>query len=346
LAVAAIFIVALILIAAGGLLFHRNKYGTVFYFGRYKASYETVRRGNDILGFMEIPATYNNFTIPQGNIYDLIELDYATDAQGNAITHYTYTKEMAGDIYTRLKNLEAEYGDAYPNLTYKKTEKATFGANTGYLLTLKEGEKSLYIFVFEDDNDHVQYLAVDGKDSDVYRLVFQNYSFDPTGAEILEASRFNDPDILTIGNDDLGYLSIEYLTELQETTDYTPILDQEYETALFYDNGEEGTYSVAMIRYDGLTETVSDIASDISSKAFQKIEADGATKSNAISENEVEIVDSYLGEIECKKVSVKTWLLNYDYYVYQDVDKTFVVEVTYSSIHVNTVSKMAESYYR
>lgn len=347
--IVAIVFLIVICIVVGALLILRNKYGTVFFYGKYEASYKTVRRGNDVLGFIEIPEKYNDFTIPEGNYNDLIDFDFATDGRGNAITHFTYTQESAGDVYSRLKNLEKEYGDAYPNLTYKKTEKATFGTYTGYLLTLKEEDYAFYIFVFEDDNNNIQYLAVEGKDDDVYRLVFQNFSFDSKGAEILDASRFNEnsDDILMIGNDDLGYLSIDYLTDLQEEKDYKPILDKEYKTALFYDDGEKGTYSVAMIRYDGLNETTSEIASDISNKVYQEIVVDGeTTMTNAVGEGEVDIVDSYLGEFECKKICVKTWLINYDYYVYNEADKTFVIEVKYSPIHNNIARKMVESYYR
>ena len=146
----------------------------VDYPGTYQYALDTQRLGDDVLGYIDVPSSWVLFK-EAGNTWNntLAHQQYAYGMM-DVITHVTYDKNMTNE---ELKGFADGLAGSLNN---GKVQSARFGDNTGYLVTSVYNDgTTLRVFVFVDVNKHVQYLAVEGLDdeySDVYRLVYQNYS--------------------------------------------------------------------------------------------------------------------------------------------------------------------------
>ena len=146
----------------------------VDYPGTYQYALDTQRLGDDVLGYIDVPSSWVLFK-EAGNTWNntLAHQQYAYGMM-DVITHVTYDRNMTNE---ELKGFADGLAGSLNN---GKVQSARFGDNTGYLVTSVYNDgTTLRVFVFVDVNKHVQYLAVEGLDdeySDVYRLVYQNYS--------------------------------------------------------------------------------------------------------------------------------------------------------------------------
>lgn len=146
------------------------------YPGKYTPDYEVERKGDSTTGYIDVPASWLTWT-EAGATWDNV-IGHQQYAYGmlDVITHVTYDESMfALDLETTLNNMASSEAES-------KVESARFGDYEGYLMTEKFNDGvTLRIFMFNDGKGHVQYLAVEGIDddyADVYKLVFQNFSFD------------------------------------------------------------------------------------------------------------------------------------------------------------------------
>jgi len=149
----------------------------VDYPGNYPYGLATQRFGDYTLGFIDVPSSWNVFQEAGGNWDNTLAHQQYSYGMADIITHATFNADLKGDD---LKKTVESFRN---NSVEGKVQSARFGTNTGYLLTENYGDGTvLRIFMFNDGKGHTQYLAVEGlpddEYSDVYRLVFQNYSFE------------------------------------------------------------------------------------------------------------------------------------------------------------------------
>lgn len=148
----------------------------VDYSGKYTPDYEVDRKGDSTTGYIDVPANWSNWTEAGASWENVIGHQQYSYGVTDVITHVTYDENIfALDLETTLNNMTSSDAES-------KVESARFGDYTGYLMTEKFTDGiTLRIFMFNDGKGHVQYLAVEGIDddyADVYKLVFQNFSFD------------------------------------------------------------------------------------------------------------------------------------------------------------------------
>ena len=148
----------------------------VDYSGKYTPDYEVDRKGDSTTGYIDVPANWSNWTEAGASWENVIGHQQYSYGIADVITHVTYDENIFTlDLETTLNNMTSSDAES-------KVESARFGDYTGYLMTEKFTDGiTLRIFMFNDGKGHVQYLAVEGIDddyADVYKLVFQNFSFD------------------------------------------------------------------------------------------------------------------------------------------------------------------------
>ena len=144
--------------------------------GSYTPSYETVSHGDDVQGYIEVPATYFDF-YETGGYSDKL-LGHQQYAYGilDIVTHYTFP----GEDVPNLESFAASYQITFSASADKcDVYNATFGENQGYLVYAEYSDGTiLRAFIFKDNKGNVQYLCVEGVTddySDVYKTVFCNY---------------------------------------------------------------------------------------------------------------------------------------------------------------------------
>ncbi len=149
----------------------------VDYPGKYSYALSTGRHGNETLGYIDVPSSWGNFYEQGGDWSTVLDHQQYSYANQDIITHYTIDKDGSdADIKTLAEKMK--YDESVGTV---KT--ARFGSFTGYYLEEKFSDGIiLRRFFFNDGKQHVQVLAVEGypddEYSDVWRLVFQNYSFE------------------------------------------------------------------------------------------------------------------------------------------------------------------------
>ena len=213
------FVLVLILI--------RIKFGSAICLRKHVPDYSTVIRGNDVLGYIDVPAEYDNYRNPEEDFTGMLDYDYCDNFRGNSVTHNVYDKALVVDILTASNSLVKRFeNESVP----VKLEKATFGKNTGYLVTADAGTVTFREFMFEDEHSNIQQIIVkdDGSFGDVYKLVFPSFSFKADNPVLVgkDVPQVEEEKPVTIGKDIFGYFDTKY-TDIVEMDEFESCLDYE-----------------------------------------------------------------------------------------------------------------------
>ena len=300
----------------------------------YTPSYSVNVKGNETLGYIQVPDKYIDFEETNG--YSDSLLDHQQYAYGmlDIITHYTYSKEDIPNIESYAISLQESIQRSTSNVDI---ETATFGTYSGYLVRATYDDGTiLRAFIFNDINENVQYICVEGLDdeySDVYKTVFCNFTnINPSANENEEeTTESSNESSNKIGTDTLGYLESNIsLTEDSVYTNATSLYDEAKE----YVN-TDNDFRVIMYRFV-TTETAEEAANaTIDQLSMLDVEVDTSIDNTTI--------NNLPGYHVVIKYNDNDYL---SYYYWNDGDTLYHIEILTTNAYMEIADNMITTYSR
>ena len=360
----AIFVIVIFFVLV--LILIRIKFGSAICLRKHVPDYSTVIRGNDVLGYIDVPAEYDNYRNPEEDFTGMLDYDYCDNFRGNSVTHNVYDKALVVDILTASNSLVKRFeNESVP----VKLEKATFGKNTGYLVTADAGTVTFREFMFEDEHSNIQQIIVkdDGSFGDVYKLVFPSFSFKADNPVLVgkDVPKVEEEKPVTIGNDIFGYFDTKY-TDIVEMDEFESCLDYEpSEQVCYIKKDQPYEFQVIMSKYDNINVSIEEMAEKLRKKKEDEwlsgVNAEGTQEKDkevgsgiyADYSNEVTLQDENLGGHSCKKLTANRvitykkskYLTCNDYFFFEKEGSVIVFEITYEYGGKNSINKMYTTFH-